>query len=112
MGNGYVIMINGDNGRWLIWELEICIKEVFDIGYEEFIYKMILEMFVKIIVEYFGIYCVIMFVEVDIVLSLVFEGFWLIVLFYIDNEMYWYEGDGCFFVLDGSIIYFVCNEDG
>lgn len=35
IGNGYVIMINGNNGMQLISELEICLKEVLDVGYLE-----------------------------------------------------------------------------
>ena len=111
-GNGYAIMTNGDNGRLLIRELEIRIKEAFDIGYEEPTYKTIPETPDKVIAEYLGTYRVTSPVEVDVVLSPAQDGFRLTALPYIDNEMHWHEGDGRFFALDGSTIHFERNEDG
>ena len=111
-GNGYAIMTNGDNGRLLIRELEIRIKEAFDIGYEEPTYKTIPETPDKVIAEYLGTYRVTSPVEVDVVLSPAQDGFRLTALPYIDNEMHWHEGDGRFFALDGSTIHFERNDDG
>ncbi|MCP9479589.1 serine hydrolase [Marisediminitalea aggregata] len=112
MGNGYAILTNGANGRQLIRELEIRIKEAFDIGYEEPTYKTIPETPDKVLAEYLGTYRVTSPVEVDIVLSPAPEGFRLTALPYIDNEMHWHEGDGRFFALDGSTIHFERNDDG
>lgn len=61
--------------------------------------------------KYIGIYVVIKFVNVNVVLEKIVNGLVFNVLFYVENEEYFYEGGGWFFVKNGSSVCFEMDEE-
>ncbi len=57
-GNGYAIMTNGNNGRQLITELEIRLKEALNVGYSEAEVKKLVPISQKELSKYIGTYVV------------------------------------------------------
>jgi CubicO group peptidase (beta-lactamase class C family) len=111
-GNGYAIMTNGNNGRQLIGELEIRIKEALDVGYSQPEIKTIVDIDKKELSEYLGTYSVTKPVQVEITLAASENGFLLTASPYVENEMHWHQGKGSFFALDGSTVSFERDESG
>ncbi|MEP1447359.1 MAG: serine hydrolase domain-containing protein [Paraglaciecola sp.] len=111
-GNGYAIMTNGNNGNQLISELEVRIKEAFDIGYAEPETKTIVELSTNELTEYLGSYAVTKPVVVDIVLEAAENGFLLTASPYVENEKHWYQGKDTFFAMDGSTVTFERDKSG
>ena len=110
-GDGYAIMTNSNNGGQLITELEIRISEVLGIGELKPIVKSIVDIGSDALSEFTGNY----YIErmaTDVTLAETENGFSLTALPYRENQMYWHEGDGVFFALDGTIIKFERDDDG
>jgi len=68
-GNGYAIMTNGNNGRQLISELEIRLKEALSVGYSEAEVRKLVPISPKELSKYIGTYVVTNPVSVDVVLE-------------------------------------------
>ena len=110
-GNGYAIMTNGSNGRQLITELEIRLKEALDVGYSEAEIKTVVPISQDELSQYIGTYAVTKPVIVDVVLEKSANGFVLNALPYVENEEYFHEGDGRFFAKNGSSIGFEGDDE-
>jgi hypothetical protein len=110
-GNGYAIMTNGNNGRQLITELEIRLKEALDVGYSEAEIKTVVPISQEALGQYIGTYAVTKPVTVDVVLEKTANGFMLNALPYVENEEYFHEGEGIFFAKNGSSIRFEMDEE-
>jgi hypothetical protein len=110
-GNGYAIMTNGNNGRQLITELEIRLKEALDVGYSEAETRKLVPISQKELSKYIGTYVVTNPVNVDVVLEKTANGFVLNALPYVENEEYFHEGGGQFFAKNGSSIHFEVDEE-
>ena len=110
-GNGYAIMTNGNNGRQLITELEIRLKEALDVGYSEPEIKPLVPISQEQLSKYIGTYAVTKPVVVDVVLEKTADGFVLNALPYVENEEYFHEGEGLFFAKNGSSIRFEMDND-
>jgi CubicO group peptidase (beta-lactamase class C family) len=110
-GNGYAIMTNGNNGRQLITELEIRLKEALDVGYSEPEIKPLMPISQEQLSKYIGTYAVTKPVTVDVVLEKTADGFVLNALPYVENEEYFHEGEGLFFAKNGSSIRFEMDND-
>lgn len=110
-GNGYAIMTNGNNGRQLITELEIRLKEALDVGYSEAEIKTLVPISQAELSQYIGTYAVTKPVIVDVVLEKTANGFVLNALPYVENEEYFHEGEGLFFAKNGSSIRFEINDE-
>ena len=112
-GNGYAIMTNGNNGRQLISELEIRLKEALSVGYSEAEVRKLVPISPKELSKYIGTYVVTNPVSVDVVLEKTANGFVLNALPYVENEEYFHEGEGLFFAENGSSIRFeIDGENG
>lgn len=111
-GNGYAIMTNGNNGNQLISELEIRIKEAFDVGYAEPETKTIVALSTNELSEYLGTYAVTQPVVVDIVIEVSENGFLLTASPYVENEKHWHQGEDTFFAIDGSTVTFERDKSG
>lgn len=109
-GNGYAIMTNGNNGRQLITELEIRLKETLNVGYSEAEARKLVPISQKELSKYVGTYVVTNPVNVDVVLEKTASGFVLNALPYVENEEYFHEGSGRFFAKNGSSIRFDIDE--
>jgi CubicO group peptidase (beta-lactamase class C family) len=110
-GNGYAIMTNGNNGRQLITELEIRLKEALDVGYSEAEIKTVVPISQDELGQYIGTYAVTKPVIVDVVLEKTTNGFVLNALPYVENEEYFHEGEGLFFAENGSNIRFEMDDE-
>ena len=110
-GNGYAIMTNGNNGRQLITELEIRLKETLNVGYSEAEIRKLVPISQKELSKYIGTYVVTNPVNVDVVLEKTANGFVLNALPYIENEEYFHEGGGRFFAKNGSSIRLEVDEE-
>ena len=110
-GNGYAIMTNGNNGRQLITELEIRLKEVLNVGYSEVEVRKLVPISQKELSKYIGTYVVTNPVNVDVVLEKTTNGFVLNALPYIENEEYFHEGGGRFFAKNGSSVRFEMDDE-
>ncbi|WDT85126.1 serine hydrolase domain-containing protein [Alteromonas sp. 009811495] len=110
-GNGYAIMTNGNNGRQLITELEIRLKEALNVGYSEAEIKTVVPISQDELSQYIGTYAVTKPVTVDVVLEKTANGFMLNALPYVENEEYFHEGEGLFFAENGSSIRFEMDEE-
>ena len=110
-GNGYASMTNGNNGRQLITELEIRLKEALDVGYSEAETRKLVPISQKELSKYIGTYVVTNPVNVDVVLEKTANGFVLNALPYVENEEYFHEGGGQFFAKNGSSIHFEVDEE-
>ena len=111
-GNGYAIMTNGNNGRQLITELEIRLREALNVGYSEAEVRKLVPISQKELSKYIGTYLVTNPVNVDVVLKKTANGFVLNALPYVENEEYFHEGDGRFFAKNGSSIRFEVDAEG
>jgi CubicO group peptidase (beta-lactamase class C family) len=111
-GNGYAIMTNGNNGTKLIGELEIRIKEALGIGYSQPEIKNIVDISKQDLSTYLSRYIVTKPFEVEVVLEAAENGFQLTASPYVENEMYWHQGEGTFFAMDGSSITFEMDKSG
>ena len=109
-GNGYAIMTNGNNGRQLISELEIRLKEALSVGYSEAEVRKLVPISPKELSKYIGTYVVTNPVSVDVVLEKTANGFVLNALPYVENEEYFHEGEGLFFAKNGSSVRFEMDE--
>jgi len=105
-GDGYAIMTNGNNGRQLITELEIRLKEALKVGYSEAEVRKLVLISQKELSKYIGTYVVTNPVNVDMVLEKTANGFVLNALPYVENEEYFHEGGGRFFAKNGSSVRF------
>ncbi len=105
-GNGYAIMTNGNNGRQLITELEIRLKDALNVGYSEAEVRKLVPISQTELSKYIGTYVVTKPVNVDVVLEKTANGFVLNALPYVENEEYFHEGGGRFFAKNGSSIRF------
>ncbi|OJF68943.1 peptide synthetase [Alteromonas sp. V450] len=110
-GNGYAIMTNGNNGRQLITELEIRLKEALGVGYSEAEVKNLVPISQKELDQYIGTYTVTKPVIVDVVLEKTTNGFVLNALPYVENEEYFHEGGGQFFAKNGSSVRFEMDNE-
>ncbi|WP_394221326.1 serine hydrolase domain-containing protein [Alteromonas gracilis] len=110
-GNGYAIMTNGNNGRQLISELEIRLKEALGVGYSEAEIKTVEPISEDELNQYTGTYAVTKPVIVDVVLEKTANGFVLNALPYVENEEYFHEGGGRFFAKNGSSIRFEVGDE-
>lgn len=99
-------MTNGNNGRQLISEPEIRLKEVFDVGYSEAEIRNLVPISQKELSKYIGTYVVTNPVNVDVVLEKTANVFVLNALPYVENEEYFHEGDGRIFAKNGSSVRF------
>jgi CubicO group peptidase (beta-lactamase class C family) len=111
-GNGYAIMTNGNNGTKLIGELEIRIKEALGVGYSQPEIKTIVDISKQELSEYLGSYIVTKPFEVEVVLEAAENGFLLTASPYEENVMYFHQGEGKFFSMEGRSITFQMNESG
>jgi hypothetical protein len=105
-------MTNGDNGSQLISELEVRLKEVLDVGYSQAEVKKLMPINQTELSKYIGTYVVTDPVNVEIVLQEAKNGFVLNALPYIENEMYFHEGEGRFFAKNGSSVRFEDDAEG
>jgi hypothetical protein len=110
-GNGYAIMTNGNNGRQLITELEIRLKEALNVGYSEAEVRKLVPINQTVLSKYIGTYVVTKPVNVDVVLEKTANGFVLNALPYVENEEYFHEGGGRFFAKNGSSVRFEVGEE-
>jgi len=110
-GNGYAIMTNGNNGRQLITELEIRLKEALKVGYSEAEVRKLVPISQKELSKYIGTYVVTKPVNVNVVLEKTANGFVLNALPYVENEEYFHEGGGRFFAKNGSSVRFEMDEE-
>lgn len=110
-GNGYAIMTNGNNGRQLITELEIRLKEALNVGYSEAEVRKLVPISQEELSQYIGTYVVTNPVNVDVVLEKTANGFVLNALPYVEDEEYFHEGGGRFFAKNGSSVRFEMDDE-